>query len=78
LDSVENVARAFYEAQDDACSWDGERPLVKNMFIVFARQAIDYLEKNPRIPMSPEAAIADMSKDSWRSHDTFAPTELVH
>ena len=76
--SVENVARAFYEAQDDSRSWEGERPLVKNMFIVLARQAIAYLEKNPRIPMSSDAAVTGMSKDSWRSMDSFAPTEFVH
>ena len=76
--SVENVARAFYEAQDDSRSWEGERPFVKNMFIVLAYQAIAYLEKNPRIPMSSDAAVRDMSEDSWRSIDTFASTEAVH
>jgi hypothetical protein len=78
LDPVENVARAFYEAQDDACSWDGERPVIKDMFLAFARKAIAYLDANPRVPILSQAVVAELSKEGSGSKDTFVPPEYVH
>jgi hypothetical protein len=40
---VELVARAFYEAEHEDISWDGEAELVREEFREYARNAIDLL-----------------------------------
>jgi len=41
---VELVARAFYEADQEACMWDNEPAVCKEQFREFARNAINLLD----------------------------------
>ncbi|MCB5176056.1 hypothetical protein [Microvirga lenta] len=41
--AIEHVARAFYDAQDDAHSWDREPEILKEEFRRYAREAIALL-----------------------------------
>ena len=40
ISQVEHVARAFYDAEDDGNSWDGEPEILKQEFRLYARDAI--------------------------------------
>jgi hypothetical protein len=42
---VEFVARAFYDAEDDACMWDDEPEILKDEFRMYARKAIALLDE---------------------------------
>jgi hypothetical protein len=37
---VENIARAFYEAQDSSRPWDCELTIIKESFRLYARDAL--------------------------------------
>ena len=50
---VEYVARALYEAEDDALIWDAEPELLKEEFRRYARAAIAMLPRQKR--EAPEA-----------------------
>jgi hypothetical protein len=43
---VELVARAFYEAEHEDFSWDGEAELVRDEFREYARNAIGLLHED--------------------------------
>jgi hypothetical protein len=43
---VELVARAFYEADAEACLWDNEPAVCKEQFREFARNAINLLSED--------------------------------
>lgn len=43
---IENVARAFYEAEDDAHAWEREPEILKEEFRRLAREAIALLEED--------------------------------
>ena len=57
MDPVENVARAFYEAQDDAHSWESERLFIKHIFFLYAREAIAFLNQDSHVPSARETAL---------------------
>jgi hypothetical protein len=42
--SIERVARAFYDAEDDGICWDAEPEILKEEFRLFAREAIALLK----------------------------------
>ena len=42
---VEFVARAMYDAEDDAQAWDSEPEILKEEFLRYAREAIALLEQ---------------------------------
>jgi hypothetical protein len=51
IDSVDAVAKAFYDLQEGARGWDREPELLKEPFREFARAAIamlDQAEEHPR------------------------------
>jgi hypothetical protein len=50
LQQVEHVARAFYNAQEEAPDWDSEPEFLKEKFRRYARDAIALLEQH-REPM---------------------------
>jgi hypothetical protein len=43
---VELVARAFYDAEHEDCSWDSEAEHVRGEFREYARNAIDLLHED--------------------------------
>ncbi|WP_114769344.1 hypothetical protein [Microvirga subterranea] len=52
FDSVDAVAKAFYDLQEGARGWEREPEVLKEPFREFARAAIamlDQAEENPRI-----------------------------
>ncbi len=42
---VERVARAFYDAEEDAFLWESEPEILKEEFRQYAREAIALLER---------------------------------
>jgi hypothetical protein len=46
LQQVEDVARAFYDAQEEAPDWDSEPEFLKEEFRQYARDAIALLEQH--------------------------------
>jgi hypothetical protein len=54
---VENVARAFYYAENDSQVWENEAKILKEEFRLYARMAISALEvKEPELDEILEAA----------------------
>jgi hypothetical protein len=43
---IELVARAFYDAEYDNCSWDGEAEYIKQEYREYARNAINLLHED--------------------------------
>jgi hypothetical protein len=74
LDPVETVARALYEAQDEAHSWEAESLLIKNMFLRYADEAIALLGQNPHVPVSWETAFAEL----WTQAGSTALASAEH
>lgn len=48
LDEVDRVARAFYDADDDAHAWESEPEILKDEFREYARRAIALLEQHEK------------------------------
>ena len=57
---VERVARAFYEADPEACLWDNEPAVCKEQFREFARNVINLVNKDITVLLpTPENASAE-------------------
>ena len=54
---IELVARAFFEAEHEDLSWDGEAELVKDEFREYARNAINLLrdDMSAQLALQPSA-----------------------
>lgn len=53
---IDHVARAFYDAGDDAQVWESEPEYIKEEFREYARQAIDLLELQRKAGSAPDQA----------------------
>ena len=47
---VERIARAFYDAQEEALDWDSAPKILKEKFCQYARDAIALLEQRREQP----------------------------
>jgi len=49
---IEFVARALYQAEDDAKVWDSEPDIVKNEYRLYAQVALELLaeHRKPKVP----------------------------
>jgi hypothetical protein len=54
---VEHVARAFYEAHDDAQVWDAEPEIIKQEFRLYAQEAIELLAQHDEQGLHEAASI---------------------
>jgi len=64
---IELVARAFFEAEHEELSWDGEAELVKDEFREYARNAINLLHDDISVLLTLQRSAAEELPERHRA-----------